>query len=85
MDSKLNFSDHISKVCKKASQRIGEIMRLRNLIPTNAKLQLFKAAVLPYLTYCHLVCNFCKASDALKFERLHERGLRAVYRDKHSE
>ena len=57
---------------------------LRNLIPTNAKLQLFKAAVLPYLTYCHLAWNFCKASDARKLERLQERGLRAVYRDKHS-
>ena len=38
-------------------------MRLKNLIPTEAKLQLYKAAILPRLTYCHLTWHFCKASD----------------------
>ena len=68
----------------KASQRISVLMRLRNLIPTKAKLVLFKSAILPYLTYCHLVWHFCRSSDARKLERLQmqERGLRAVYRDK---
>ena len=33
LDSKLNFSEHIISICKKASQRIGVLMRLRNLIP----------------------------------------------------
>ena len=37
IDSKLNFSEHASSACKMASQRIGVLMRLRNLI-------------LPYLT-----------------------------------
>jgi len=44
-DSKLNFTDHISSTCKKASQRIGVLMRLRSSIPTKAKLVLFKSAV----------------------------------------
>ena len=44
IDSKLNFTDHISSICKKASQRIGVLMKLRNLIPTKAKLVLFKSA-----------------------------------------
>ena len=50
IDSKLNFNHHINNVCKKASQRIGVLMRLKNLIPTEAKLQLYKAAILPHLT-----------------------------------
>ena len=37
IDGGLNFNLHISNVCKKASQRIAVIMRLRNLIPTEAK------------------------------------------------
>ena len=56
-------------------------MRLRNLIPTTAKLVLFKSAILPYLTYCHLVWHFCRASDTRRLERIQERGLRAVYKD----
>ena len=55
-------------------------MRLRNLIPIKAKLQLYKAAVLPYLTYSHLVWHFCRASR--KLERLQERGLKVVYNEK---
>ena len=82
IDCGLNFNLHISNVCKKASQRIGVIMRLRNLIPTEAKLHLFKAAILPHLTYCHLVWHFCRASDTRRLERKQERGLRAVFKDK---
>ena len=78
IDSKLNFTDHISSICKKASQRIGVLMRLRNLIPTKAKLVLFKSAVLPYLTYCHLVWHFCKSSDARKLEQEKIRGQRGT-------
>ena len=84
IDCGLNFNLHISNVCKKASQRIGVIMRLRNLIPTEAKLHLFKAAILPHLTYCHLVWHFCRASDTRRLERKQERGLRAVFKDKQS-
>jgi len=56
-------------------------MRLRNLIPTMAKLQLYKSAILPHLTYCHLVWHFCRASDTRTLERLQERGLRTIFRD----
>ena len=52
IDCGLDFDVHIGNVCKKASQRasqrIGVVTRLRNLIPTEAKLHL-------HLTYCHLV------------------------------
>ena len=81
LDSNFNFTDHISLFCKKASPRTGALMWLRNLIPTSAKLLLFKTAILPYLTYCQLVWHFCRASDLCKIERLQERGLRAVYKD----
>ena len=84
LDSKLNFSEHIISICKKASQRIGVLMRLRNLIPMKSKLILFKSAILPFLTYCHLVWHFCKASDTRKLERLQERGLRAVFKENNS-
>ena len=62
MDRKLLFDDHISIIkshpimalgiiYKKSSQRVGVRMRLRNVLPTGTKLQLFKATILLYLTY----------------------------------
>ena len=81
IDCQLTFKEHISEISKKASQRVGVLMRLRNLIPTTAKLQLFKAAILPYLTYCCTVWHYCRGSDARKLEHVQERGLRAVFCD----
>ena len=57
-------------------------MRLRNLIPTEAKLHLYQAAIPRHLTYFHLVWHFCRASDTRRLERVQERGLRAVFKDK---
>ena len=57
-------------------------MRLRNLIPSNAKLTLYKSAILPHLTYCHLVWNFCKSADSRKIEPVQERALREIYKSK---
>ena len=49
IDANLNFAGHISDLCTRASQKV----RLRNLIPCNAKLMLYKTSILPYLTCCH--------------------------------
>ena len=79
LDSELKFSEHISSVCKKASQQIRVLRRLRKLIPTHAKLQLYKAAILPHLTYCSTIWHFCRASNKRKVQRLQERALRLVF------
>ena len=34
-------------------KKIGFFSRLKNLIPFNTKLHIYKAAILPNLTYCH--------------------------------
>ena len=88
IDDNLNFSDRVSNICKKkknkekkkkkkkkkeSRKRLGVTNRLSKLIPAKAKLQLFKAAILPDLTYCSTVWNCCKASDSRKLERVQER------------
>ena len=45
IDNKLKFNEHITAACKKGSQGIGVLLRLKNLVPTSAKLQLLKAAI----------------------------------------
>ena len=58
-------SGHISAACK-ASSRDGVMMRLCKLIPIKAKLQIYKAAFLPCVTYCGLKWHFCRRSDSEK-------------------
>ena len=47
LNDELSFSTHISDICKKASKKVGVLVRLRNMIPREAKLQLYKSAILP--------------------------------------
>ena len=82
IDNKLTFSEHISDICKKTSCKVGVLLRLRNLIPWSAKLQLYKSNILPHLTYCDIVWHFCRSSDKKKVERIQERALRAVFKSK---
>ena len=79
MDDKFNFHKHITTVCRKNSQKVGVLLRLRRLIPTFAKLQLYKSTILPHLSYCHLVWHFCRTSNKRKLERIQERALRAMF------
>ena len=58
IDRHIRFDEHISIIYKKSSERVGVMMQLRNLISTGSKLQLFKAAILPYATYLHLAWHF---------------------------
>ena len=82
IDGKLNFTEHVKSIAVKAGRLVGVIMRLRNLIPEKVKLQLYRTAIVPHLTYCSVVWHFFKASDTRKLERIQERALRAIYRDK---
>ena len=50
IDDKLNFTSYISNICIKASQKVGVLMRLRNLIPCKGKLMIYKSSILPHLT-----------------------------------
>ena len=82
IENKLTFSEHIGNICKKTSCKVGVFLRLRNLIPWSAKLQLHKSNILPHLTYCDIVWYFCNSSDKKKLERIQERALRAVFKYK---
>ena len=79
LDDQLSLSSHVSNVCRKASSQTGVLLRLRNLIPTSAKLNIVKFAVIPHLTYCQTVWHFCRSSDARKLETIQEQALPALY------
>ena len=82
LDDEMNFSRHISEIYKRSSQKVGVILRFRNLIPAKAKLGLCKSSVISQLTYCHTVWHFWRASDRRKLSRVQERALRAIFNTK---
>ena len=60
IDRGLSLSEHISAACTKASMQVGVLMRLPKLISIKAKLSIYKAAILPYLTYSDLFGTFVR-------------------------
>ena len=70
---------------KKASKKVGVLVRLRNMTPREAKSQLYKSAILPNLTYCHIVWHFLQRIRCKKIRTsIQERVLRAVYNDRNA-
>ena len=62
IDSGLNLSNCVRSIYVKASQGIGVIKRLRNLIRQRQSYHyIYKLAILPYLTNWHLAWNFGNA------------------------
>ena len=42
IDSELSFTSHVEKICKKLSQRIGVLKKIRSYLPTKQRLLYFK-------------------------------------------
>ena len=84
IDINLDFSKHVCEVCKRAGRRVGVLTRLRNIFSTRTKLITHKSAILPQLTYCHIVWIFCRSSENRKLELIQERALRAIYNHRKS-
>ena len=58
----------------------GHTNKARSCVyPSQCQVTLYKSAIMPHLTYCHLVLQFCTASNSRELERLQERALRLVY------
>ena len=51
-DEHLKFTSHLDELSKRISGKTGVLMRLQNLIPTLAKLRIYKSFILPQSTYC---------------------------------
>ena len=58
IDHQLSFSEHVKHISVKSSQKIGVLLRMKNLIPENAKLHIFKTNILPHLGYCSIAGHF---------------------------
>ena len=57
-DERLMFGSYIDYLSKRASRKVGILIRLINLLPTLAKLRIYKTFIMPQLTYCQTVWHF---------------------------
>ena len=81
IDRNLDFNNHLSNICKKASQKVSALARVAKLLPFHRKRVLLKAFLESQFSYCPLIWMFCSRKMNRKINHIHERALRLVYDD----
>ena len=80
IDNRLNFKSHLSKLIKKVGRQIDVLNRFKHILSFRSKIRIYRAFIMPHVTYCSSVWNGCLKEDSDRLERLHERALRYVER-----
>ena len=80
IDNNLDFNEHVSKLCKKVSTKLHALARISNFMNQSKLRLLMKAFIDSQFNYCPLVWMFHSTLNN-RINRLHERGLRMVYKD----
>ena len=73
IDNKLNFDEHITKLCKKASQEIHALARISNFMSQEKLCIIMKAFIESQFGYCPLIWRFHSRTLNNRINRLHER------------
>ena len=84
IDNKLNFNEHLTILCKKASAKVTALARLVKIIPMKKKRILMKSFIQSQFSYCPLIWMFCSRKINNRINYIHERALRLVYNDYNS-
>ena len=84
IDNKLSFTEHVHKICDKASQKLNAVARLSSFMSLEKRRLIMKAFVNSQFGYCLLIWIFHDRTLNNRLNRIYEGALRIVYRDKTS-
>ena len=81
IDVHLNFKDHISQICTKASQQLAVLKRIGKFLTKQGKLMIYKSFIMSNFNHCPIAWHFCNQSSVNKMEKIQERALRFICDD----
>ena len=82
IDNKLKFEGQIRKLCCKVSQQVAVLNRLKKILPFEPRIDTYRAFIAPHFNYCSDSWHHCGRRGSGKLEKVSERALRFVTRDK---
>ena len=82
IDTKLNFEEHTTRLCNKASHKLSALARISSYMSICQRRRIMKAFISSQFGYCPLVWLFCSRNANNRMNRIQERALRIVYNDK---
>ena len=81
IDVNLNFNDHISDLCKKASRKISALARVTPFMGLSKRKLLMNVLFTSQFSCCPLIWMCHSLSNNRNINMLHERCLRIIYND----
>ena len=81
LDSKLNFESHTGSLCRKTSQKINALVRLKNYLTSDQRKLLLNSVIKSQFIYCPLICMFTSHYLNNALNNIYERALRLIYND----
>ena len=83
LDNKLKFEGQIRKICRKVSQQVAVLNRLKKILPfelTELRIDIYRAFIVLHFNYCSESWHHCGERGSGKLEKINERAPRC--RDK---
>ena len=81
IDHELNFNEHVTSLCKKASQKLNALSRLASSMTFDQRKLILNSFIISNFSYCPIVWMFHSRKLNERINYIHERALRIVYRD----
>ena len=81
IDTKLSFENHVSSLCKKASQKLHALARVINFRDLAKRKSLMKAFITAQFSYCPLIWMLHSRQLHNRINKIHKRTLKLVYKN----
>ena len=78
IDNNLDFSDHISNICKTANQKRNALFRVSANINSDKCTLLINSFIKSHFSYCSLIWMFCNRKSMNKVKKIQEHYLRLM-------
>ena len=84
-DKDLNFKNHVSNLCKRASQKLHALARVSAFMNPDKLRLLRNIFIKSQFSYCLLIWMFHDRGLNAKVNKIQERALRIVYKNSHAD
>ena len=81
IDNKLTIKDHVSNLCKKASQKLHALARVSQYMDLLQRKSIIDSFIVSQFGYCPLVWIFHSRKLNNRINNIQERSLRIIYED----
>ena len=81
IDVKLDFENHIEKICKKGNAQLNAFIRIQKYFNRREKEIIINTLLYSNFSYCALAWHFCSQKSVKKNEKVQERSLRTILSD----